>query len=154
MGAFLAPYLFLTYVGSWSSSLSMESWYRSDVTYACMEGLIKRGLLRGRIDTMEWLVLSHKEVPMPPNGYIVSFMPFHERGLMIPPHLFFWGLLHHYQIELRHLNPNGIQHVVAFIVMCEGYLVIKPYFELWRYFFAISLHRKKDRGREIPVPMV
>ena len=42
---------------------------------------------------------------------------------------------------------------MAFIVMCEGYLGIKPYFELWRYFFAISLHRKKDRGREISVPM-
>jgi hypothetical protein len=34
------------------------------------------------------------------NGYIVSFSPFHECGLAIPPHLFLWGLLHHYQIEL------------------------------------------------------
>ena len=42
---------------------------------------------------------------------------------------------------------------MAFIVMCEGYLGIELHFELWRYFFAISLHRKKDRGREIPVPM-
>jgi len=37
--------------------------------------------------------------------------------------------------------------------MYEGYLGIEPHFELWRYFFAISLHRKKDRGREIPVLM-
>jgi len=37
--------------------------------------------------------------------------------------------------------------------MCEGYLGIKPHFELWRYFFAVSLHRKKDIGGEIPVPM-
>ena len=37
--------------------------------------------------------------------------------------------------------------------MCEGYLGIEPHFELWRYFFVISLHRKKDRAREILVPM-
>ena len=37
--------------------------------------------------------------------------------------------------------------------MYEGYLGIEPHFELWRYFFAISLHRKKDRGGEISVPM-
>ena len=78
----------------------MESWYRSDVTHARMEGLIKRGLLRRRTNAMEWLVPSHKEVPMPPDGYIVSFVPFHKRGLAIPPHSFFWGLLHHYWIEL------------------------------------------------------
>ena len=42
---------------------------------------------------------------------------------------------------------------MAFIAMCEGYLGIEPHFKLWRYFFAISLHRNKDRGREIPVSM-
>ena len=42
---------------------------------------------------------------------------------------------------------------MAFIMMCEGYLGIEPHFELWRYFFAISLHRKKDRGKEISVLM-
>ena len=53
----------------------MESWYRSDVTHAHMEGLVKRGLLRGRTNAMEWLVLDHEEVLMPPDGYIVSFAP-------------------------------------------------------------------------------
>ena len=37
--------------------------------------------------------------------------------------------------------------------MCEGYLGIEPHFELWRYFFSISLIKKKERGRETPVPM-
>ena len=78
----------------------MESWYRSDVTHTRMEGLVKRGLLRGRTDAMEWLVSNHEEVPMSPNGYIISFVPFHEHGLAIPPHSFFQGLLHHHRIEL------------------------------------------------------
>ena len=38
-------------------------------------------------------------------------------------------------------------------MMCEGHLWIELHFELWRYFFAISWHRKKDRGGEIRVPM-
>jgi hypothetical protein len=51
-----------------------------------MEGLVKRGLLRVRTTMMEWLVLGHEEVPVPPNGYVVSFVPFLERGLVMPPH--------------------------------------------------------------------
>ena len=69
----------------------MDSWYRSDVTHACMEGLIKHGLLRRRTDAAEWLVPGHEDAPAPPNGYIVSFVPFHERRLVVPPHPFFLG---------------------------------------------------------------
>ena len=86
----------------------MDLWYRSDVTYARLEGLVKHGLLHWRIDTVEWLVPGHEDVPTLPDNYVVSFMPFHERGLAVPPHPFFRGLLHHYQIKLWHLNPNGI----------------------------------------------
>ena len=57
---------------------------------------------------MEWLVPGHEEVLALSDGYVVSFTLFHEHGLMVPPHLFFRGLLHHYQIELQHLNPNEI----------------------------------------------
>ena len=96
---------------------------------------------------------SREDAPAPPDGYIVSFALFHECGLTVPPYLFFQGLLHHYQIELHHLNPNGIRHIAAFIMMYEGYLGIEPYFKLWRYFFSISLIKKKDRGQETPVPM-
>ena len=74
----------------------MESWYRSDVTHTRMEGLVKRGLLRGRTDTMEWLVPDRENVPMPLDDYIISFAPFHKRRLAIPPHPFFQGLLHHF----------------------------------------------------------
>ena len=67
----------------------MDSWYRSDVTQARIEGLVKRGLLHGRTDAAEWLVLDREDAPAPPDSYIVSFVPFHERGLTVPPHPFF-----------------------------------------------------------------
>ena len=86
----------------------MDSWHRSDVTYARMEGLIKHGLLHGRTDAAEWLVPGREDASAPPDDYVISFVLFHECRLMVPPHLFFQGLLHQYQIELQHLNPNGI----------------------------------------------
>jgi polyhydroxyalkanoate synthesis regulator protein len=46
------------------------------------------------------------------------------------PHKFLRRLLHYYGVELQHLNPNGVQHISTFIVLCEGYLGIEPYFKL------------------------
>jgi hypothetical protein len=91
-----------------------------------MEGLIKRSLFHERTEVAEWLMPGHEEAPTPPDGYVVSFVPFQEHRLAIPPHSFLKGLLHHYQIELQHLNPNIIQHITAFIVLCKGYLGIDP----------------------------
>ena len=56
----------------------MDSWHHSDVTYARMEGLIKRGLLRGRTDAAEWLVSGREDAPAPPDGYVVSLALLHE----------------------------------------------------------------------------
>jgi len=67
----------------------MDSWHHFDVTYAHMDGLVKRGLLHGRTDVVEWLVPGREDAPVPPDGYVISFAPFHERGLMVPPHPFF-----------------------------------------------------------------
>ena len=74
----------------------MDSWYRFDVTHVRMEGLIKRCLLRGRTDAAEWLVPGYLDALAPLDNYVISFAPFHERRLMVPPHPFFQSLLHYY----------------------------------------------------------
>jgi hypothetical protein len=66
----------------------MKPWYRSDVPHARMEGLIMRGLLHERTKAMEWLMPDHEEAPAVPDGYVMSFTPFHERELVILPHSF------------------------------------------------------------------
>jgi hypothetical protein len=55
--------------------------------------------------------------------------------------------LHHYKIELQHLNPNEIQHIATFVTLCEGYLGIEPHFELWKYFFVVSLQKKREKHK-------
>ena len=111
-----------------------------------MEGLIRRGLLRARTSAEEWLLPGEEDLPSPPDGYIVSFAHFHECGFTTAAHRFLRGLLHYYKIELQHLNPNGIQHMVAFVALCEGFLGISPHFDMWRYFFAITLQKKREKS--------
>ena len=87
----------------------MDPWCRSDITFQCMDGLIHRGLLRTWTLVKEWLLPGDEDSLSPPDGYVVSFGHFHERGLTTPAHKFLQGLL-------QHLNPNRIQHMTAFVV--------------------------------------
>ena len=109
------------------------------ITFQRMEGLVRRGLLRARTAAEEWLLPGEEDVPSLPDSYIISFAHFHERGFATPTHRFLRGLLHYYKIELHHLNPNRIQHMAAFIALCEGFLGISPHFDLWWYFFTVTL---------------
>lgn len=80
-------------------------------------------------------------MPEPPEGYVVSLIHFHELGVDASTHDFFHVLVHRYGVELQHLNPNGVQHVSAFVVLCEGFLSIAPNFALWCHFFSASQHQ-------------
>jgi hypothetical protein len=35
---------------------------------------------------------------------------------------------------------------VAFVALCKGYLGIEPHFELWRYFFSVTLLKKREKN--------
>ena len=83
----------------------------------------------------------------------MSFAIFHERGFAVLAHRFLRGLLDYYQVELQHLIPNGVQHMAAFIALCEGFLGIDPHFDLWRHFFTVSLSKRRVGGKEVSVPM-
>ena len=104
-----------------------------------MEGLVHHGLLRAWTLAEEWLLPDDEDLPSPPDGYVVLFAHFHERGLVTPTHKLLRRLQLYYKIELQHLNPNGIQHKAAFIARCEGFLGIIHHFNLFRHFFTANL---------------
>jgi len=131
----------------------MDPWCRLDITFQRLEGLVDRGLLRARTSVKEWLLPGEEDLPSPPNSYVVSFTHFHERGFATPAHRFLRGLLHYYKIELQHLNPNGIQHMAAFVTLREGFLGINPHFDLWRHFFAVTLQKKREKRQELNMLM-
>ena len=83
----------------------------------------------------------------------MSFAHFHERGFATPAHKFLRGLLDYYKVELQHLTPNGVQHIAAFVALCEGFLGISLHFDLWQYFFAVTLLKKREKKQELSMPI-
>ena len=78
----------------------MEPWCRSNITPQCLEGLVRHGLLRPLTAAEERRLPGDEDGPSPPEGYVMSFAHFHERGFAIPAHKFLRGLLDYYQVEL------------------------------------------------------
>jgi hypothetical protein len=89
----------------------------------------------------------HRE-PAPPEGYVVSFIAFHERGLGMSSSRFMQALLHYYKVELHHLAPNSISQDAIFMAVCEGYLGMEPHWNLWLHLFKAEHFAKKvgERG--------
>jgi hypothetical protein len=96
----------------------MGFWSRTLADQSRLDALVSRGLLCEG----DYLLPSSEDAPDPSVGFVVLFMHFHERSLMMPPHPFLVGVLHLDQNQLHHLNLNGVQHMVAFVALCEGYL--------------------------------
>jgi hypothetical protein len=100
------------------------------VTEKKLQELVRDGLLRLRTsrDLLEWRVppTNHRE-PAPSEGYMVSFVVFHERGLGVPPNRFMQVISHYYGVELHHLTPNSISQAAIFVAVYEGYLGVKPH---------------------------
>jgi hypothetical protein len=113
-----------------SQVLPADAWVHSSVTKRKLEELVRDGLLRPRANRSqpEWRVPSsdYRE-PAPPEGYVVSFVAFHERGLGMPPSQFMLALLHYYKVELHHLAPNSILQAAIFAAVYEGYLGMEPH---------------------------
>jgi hypothetical protein len=84
--------------------------------------------------------------PTPTGGYVVSCTTFYEQGFGVPSHRFLRLLLQFYGLELHHLTPLGILHIVAFVTLCEAYMGIEPHFDfdLWNYFFHALLRQGSD----------
>lgn len=119
----------LVIMGFWSCTL---------LDQGCLDAFF-----HGLLHEGEYLLPGSKGVLEPSTGFMVSFVQFHERGFMMPPHTFLVGLLHQYKIWLHHLHPNGIQHMVAFVALCEGFLRISPHFHFWCLFLSVELLRMR-----------
>jgi hypothetical protein len=86
------------------------------------------------VDESELLVLVEKHLL--PNRVMIQWRPVKEEE--IPTCEFLYGLLHYYQIELVHLNPNSILQIAVFIHLCEAFLTIHPSFPLLKHYFFLK----------------
>jgi hypothetical protein len=77
--------------------------------------------------------------PNPPDGYVVSFIRFHERGFAALASRFMRALCHRYGVELHNFAPNAISQAATFVGVCEGYLGIPVNWDLWVHLFRAEL---------------
>jgi len=83
--------------------------------------------------------------PNPRPGEIVVFEDFLKSGFGVSVHPFLQGLLLYYEIGIYNLHPNSILFITTFIHLCEAFMGIEPYFDLFRYLFY--LRKKGAHGR-------
>ena len=97
-----------------------DPWDPSDVTEEMLQSLDDGGLLRPVTDPTrpEWIAPYDERELRPRDGYVVSFVSFHERGLGVSADRFMRALPHYYGVELHNFNPNSI---------AQGYLGIAPH---------------------------
>ena len=90
--------------------IEADPWDPSDVTMEMLQSLVDSGLLRPVTDPNrpEWIAPSGEPEPRPRDGYVMSFVSFHERGLGVLADQFMRALPHYYEVELHNFNPNSI----------------------------------------------
>ena len=66
--------------------LPVDPWGPSDVSEETLQSLVDNGLLRPitNPNRPEWIAPGSELEPRPRDGYIVTFVSFHERGLGVP----------------------------------------------------------------------
>jgi hypothetical protein len=128
--------------------MAEQDWTSSTVMLSHLQKLMMHGFMSA-VELVACRVLEDLAFPVPTKGYMVSFMAFYERGFGMPPHQFLRSLLRYYGLELHHLTPSRVQHIVAFVTLCEAYLGIDPDQDLWKYFFHI--HHLQDPEAELMI---
>ena len=90
--------------------IQADPWGPSDVSAVELQSRVDGGLLRLVTDPTrpEWIAPGAEPEPRPRDGYIVSFVAFHERGLGLSVDRFMRALLHYFGMELHNFNPNSI----------------------------------------------
>jgi hypothetical protein len=98
-----------------------QDWTPSTVMLGHLQKFMRHGfMLAAELET--YWVLKDPALLAPTEGYVVSFMAFHERGFGVPPHPFLHSLVRYYGLELHHLAPSGVLHIAVFVTLCEVFL--------------------------------
>jgi hypothetical protein len=127
-----------------------DPWPSSTVVVGDLEALVADGLLcpLSGGPQPEWMAPSEADRTPPPR-YVVSFIPFHERGFGVPASRFMRALLHYYGVELHNFNPNSIVQAAIFVAVCEGFLEIDPHWDMWTHLFSMELFASTMEAKKV-----
>jgi hypothetical protein len=118
-------------------------WQKSHVKDSDVQAMKGEGTMAPQAES-GWQTDFKAPVPIPNPSKIVM-LKFHvERGLSMPPSLFFTNLLKLYGLKLHHISPNSLVSVVGYAALCEGYLGICPRVDLFQLFFSVWANYEDD----------
>ncbi|KAE8805969.1 hypothetical protein D1007_17880 [Hordeum vulgare] len=110
------------------------AWLGSDVDEELIDALRHHRLVPPASQVSVRLPSSEAS-PAPFAGEVVVFAEHFYRGFGLPASSFFTEWLQFFGLQLRHLAPNAILQLAAFVVLCEGFAGIEPRVHLWRNLF-------------------
>jgi hypothetical protein len=99
--------------------------------------LVEKHFFLNRI-AIQWRPAKGEDITTPNTNEIIVLSSFLQRGFGLPTGEFLCGLLHYYQIELVHLNPNSILQINIFVHLCEAFLAIHPNFPMFKHYFFLK----------------
>jgi hypothetical protein len=101
-----------------------SSWPASEVTQEHLQNLLSQWLMIV-MELPTCRVLADPASPALVGAYVMACAPFHKRGFCVHSHRFLCLLRQFYGLELHHLTPSLILHIVAFVTLCEAYMQIE-----------------------------
>ncbi len=113
---------------------------KSTSTSASLKKLQEDGALPGR-GTAEREVGGTE--PQPVLGRMVAVEDFILCGFLPPPSEFLLLVLNFYGLSLLHLNPNSIAFLSIFTHLCEAYIGVEPFLDLFRFYYELRWMESK-----------
>ncbi|KAE8808623.1 hypothetical protein D1007_14692 [Hordeum vulgare] len=118
-------------------SLSQGAWLGNEICQGHIDALCHHRLLPP-VSQVLVRIPGAETAPTPAAGEVVVFNEHFYRGFRRPGSTFFSEWLHFFSLQPHHLAPNAILQLLAFVVLCEGFLGIEPRLDLWRSFFLFK----------------
>lgn len=75
--------------------------------------------------------------PQPALGQVVVLEDFVRCGFLPPRSEFLLLILNFYGLSLLHLNPNSIVFLSIFAYLCEAYIGVVHFLDLFRYYYKL-----------------
>lgn len=118
-----------------------EYWAKSTTSEKNLKKLREWGLLPNP-KLYEWVATKGQSHPTPDTHQVAIFIAHFLCGFGVYPSKFLERICRHYGIEIAHLLPNAVGMLSAFAVLCEAWLSIEPYVDLWHYFYSANYYHK------------
>ena len=108
---------------------------KSTSTTASLKKLQDDGALPGRA-TMQREIGGTE--PKPILDRMVAVEDYISCGFLPPSSEFLLLVLNFYGLSLLHLNPNSIAFLSIFSYLCEAYIGVEPFLDLFRFYYELS----------------